>query len=135
MRHRVSASTGRPSSLSIKPYDEKCATRPRRLTMICQPGSLPPSTYPLKCASIRASRCSSSPTSPGSTSTPKSAMSRSCQSIDLVGQVQVELGQAAGTVRRQCEPHRSPSNVDVGVVVAALRLFPDLLDQRERRRE
>ena len=75
-RQRVSVSTGRPDSMSRRPYDPTCTSLPPRLTVSSQPGSSPSSTYRAKCRSIRASRPASNPASPGSTSTFSPPMNR-----------------------------------------------------------
>src|ERR1044072_2644722 len=91
---------------------------------------------------MRARRCSSSPTSPGSRWRPKSAMrqilsavpaGRCGQSVDFAGQVEVPLRQPARAVCRQFEPQRSPADVDVGMMVARLSLAGDPPDQLDRR--
>ena len=51
------------------PHVDRCATLPRRVTTISQPGSCPSSTYRAKCRSIRPSRSASKPTSCASVST------------------------------------------------------------------
>src|SRR5438067_3866291 len=89
---------------------------------------------------MRASRWSSRPTSPGSTSIPKSAMSPSFQGlrlsarqpIDLIGQIQVVLSQAAGTVSGENEANVPPADVHVRMVVTILRDLGNLADELDR---
>src|SRR3954466_12261759 len=128
MRQIVSSVTGRAPSLSASPYDDRCATWPRLLTMTCQPGSRPSSTYFRKWVSMRRSRCGSSPTSPGSTSMPKSAMARDSlsaalpagQAVDHFGELGVVRGDATRRMRGQRKPQRPPPDVDVRVVIPLL---------------
>src|SRR3954453_2438028 len=77
---------------------------------------------------MRRSRCGSSPTSPGSTSMPKSAMAGdppsaalpAGQAVDHVGELGVLGGDATRRMRGQRKPQRPPPDVDVRVVIPLL---------------
>src|SRR3954452_4458513 len=92
---------------------------------------------------MRRSRCGSSPTSPGSTSMPKSAMAGdppsaalpAGQAVDHVGELGVLGGDATRRMRGQRKPQRPPPDVDVRVVIPLLGSLGDRPNELDGGRE